>query len=97
LSGDLGVSSARLSLYGVFDRRGESIWSRAERWIGFLLKVLAYHAAFVVGGVIAVAEDAAYFVRSFLAWAEGRQVGTGTFDTWVFDGRSLSCGHNVGN
>jgi hypothetical protein len=40
-----------------------------------------HHAAFVVGRAIAVAEDAAYFARSFLAWAEGSQMGTGTFDT----------------
>jgi hypothetical protein len=56
----------------------------AERWIGFLLKVPVYHAAFVVGRVIAVAKDTAYFARSFLAWAKGSQVGTGTFDTSAF-------------
>jgi hypothetical protein len=52
--------------------------------VGFLLKVHVYHAAFVVGRVIAVAEDAAYFARSFLVRAEGSQVGTGTFDTSGF-------------
>jgi hypothetical protein len=29
--------------------RGESIWFRAEKWVGFLLKVFLYLAAFVVG------------------------------------------------
>jgi hypothetical protein len=37
-----------------------------EEWVGFLLKVLVYHAAFVVGRVIAVAEDATNFAGSFL-------------------------------
>jgi hypothetical protein len=29
----------------------------AEGWVGFLLKVLVYHAAFVISRVIAVAEN----------------------------------------
>jgi hypothetical protein len=71
-------------MYGGFDRRRESIWFRAEGWVGFLMKVLVYHAAFVVGRVIAVAKDTAYFAQSFLAWTECSQVRTSTFDTSGF-------------
>jgi hypothetical protein len=48
--------------------------------------------------VIAVTKDTAYFAISFLAWAEGNQVGTGTIDTsGFFNGKRFSCGHNVAN
>jgi hypothetical protein len=44
-------------VYGVFDGRGGSVWFEAEGWVDLLLKVLVYHAAFVISRVIAVAED----------------------------------------
>jgi hypothetical protein len=37
----------------MFVGRGGSVWFGAEGWVGFLLKVLVYHAAFVVSRVTA--------------------------------------------
>jgi hypothetical protein len=43
------------------------VWLRAEGWESFLLEIFVYCAAFVVGTVIAITEDAVDFIRSFFA------------------------------
>jgi hypothetical protein len=43
------------------------VWFRTEGWESFLLEIFVYCAAFVVGRVIAIAQDAADFIKSFFA------------------------------
>jgi hypothetical protein len=53
-------------------------------WVGLLLQVLVDRTFFVIGGVVAIAENTACCTRPILAVAIEGQMITGTFDAmWV--------------
>jgi hypothetical protein len=69
-----------LSVDGLLDEGGSSILFDAERGVGLLLQVLVDRTPFVIGGVVAIAENTAYCIRPVLAVAIEGQMITGAFD-----------------
>jgi hypothetical protein len=56
------------------------IWFRSEGWVGFQLKFLVYLTAFVIGGMIAIAENTSDVTRFFCTGTERSLMRAGAFD-----------------
>jgi hypothetical protein len=84
LRGDLCIRYSGQSVDGLLVEGGRSILFDSERGVGLLLQVLVDRTSFVIGGVVAITENAAYCTRPVLAVVIEGQMITGTFDAmWV--------------
>jgi len=74
-----------------FGDRGFVIYFVSQWWKCLVLDIFVYSAAFVVGGVFTVAEDAFDLFRPFRTWAVSGAVFSGAFDTpWAMEAVGLS-------
>ena len=69
---------------------GFVVYFVSQWWKCSVLDIFVYSAAFVVGGVVTVAEDAFDLLRPFRTWAMFGAVFSGAFDTpWAYGNSRL--------